>query len=202
MGVIAGLIAFGLALAVRPRAAARAPVRSTRLVEAHDALFDLHPTSARLSVRSRDGGFQRDLDLALVVDGTVRTLVLGRGDVHAVAGGLRATFPIPLDDATAEATLDLRPDGPHDALAVELSVADGPEVAGHSFGLRAELSSEGQAVFVPGIGTIADRAVVTGGALVVDGDPHPLGVASALGLVTVEALIEETQPPGSPCGSR
>ena len=53
-------------------------------------------------------------------------------------------------------------------------------------------------VFASGVGTIADRAQVSAGALLVDADPHPLAIASDHGTVNVEALIEEVQPPGEP----
>ncbi len=39
---------------------------------------------------------------------------------------------------------------------------------------------------------------MSGGALVVDADPHPLAIAGDHGPVNVEALIEEVQPPGEP----
>jgi len=55
MGVIAGLVAFGLAFATRSRGRVRAPTRTPNGMETRVAAFELHPTAARLSVRSRDG---------------------------------------------------------------------------------------------------------------------------------------------------
>ena len=81
MGIIAGLVAFGLAFATRTHGTARAPVRSPTGLETRIASFELHPAAARLSVRSRDGALSRELDLALVVDGTTRPLVLDRDEI-------------------------------------------------------------------------------------------------------------------------
>ena len=52
-----------------------------------------------------------------------------------------------------------------DALVVELAAPPTalPVLVGHTVALRAELSSEGQVVFVSGVGQIADRATVSGG---------------------------------------
>ena len=66
MGVIAGLVAFGLAFATRTHGTSHAPVRSPTGLQTHGASFELHPAAARLSVRSRDGALNRELDLALV----------------------------------------------------------------------------------------------------------------------------------------
>ncbi len=203
MGVIAGLVAFGLALANRPHAPRRPPQRAANLLDARDALFELHPGAARLSVQSRDRALSRDLDLALVVDGVSRPLVLGREELRASGDALRATFAVTFGEpgngaSTVDATLELRPDVARDALDVDLLAPDDAQLQGHTLGLRVELSSDGQVVFASGIGQIADRAQVTAGALVVDADPHPIGVVSDRGPVNVEALIEEVQPPGTP----
>ena len=103
--------------------------------------------------------------------------------------------------STVDATLELRPDAARDALDIDLLAPDDAQLQGHTLGLRVELSSDGQVVFASGIGQIADRAQVIAGALVVDADPHPIGVVSDRGPVNVEALIEEVQPPGTPCAS-
>ena len=201
MGVIAGLVAFGLAFATRTHGTSHAPVRSPTGLQTHGASFELHPAAARLSVRSRDGALNRELDLALVVDGATRPLVLDRDELQITPDGLRATLPVALGDATVDATLELRVDAPRDALLVDLVAAPDALTAipgEHSIALRAELSSEGQVVFVSGVGQIADRTQVNGGALLVDAEPHPVGILSPAGPVAVEALMEETQPPGEP----
>lgn len=201
MGVIAGLVAFGLALAGRPHSAGRAPQRAPNALEAQRAAFDLHAGAARLTVRSKDGAFTRDVDLGLVVDGTTRPLALGREDLRPAGDVLRAQFPLALDDSTTiDAMLELHADAARDALVVDLAapVTALPVLVGHTVALRAELSSEGQVVFVSGVGQIADRATVNGGALLVDAEPHPLGMVSDQGQLTVEALMEEVLPPGEP----
>jgi hypothetical protein len=196
MGVIAGLVAFGLAFATRPRGAPRAPARSPNVLETRLATFELHPAAARLSARSRDGALHSDVDLAIVVDGSVRPLVLDRDELHVVEDGLRASVPLVLGDSTLDATLEVRVDAPHDAVELELSAPVGAN--GHGVALRAELSSDGQVVFVSGVGPIADRATVSGGALLVDAEPHPLGLLSGDGPVSIEAMVEEALPPGEP----
>ncbi|HEY8038736.1 MAG TPA: CehA/McbA family metallohydrolase, partial [Polyangiaceae bacterium] len=200
MGVIAGLVAFGLAFATRPRGAARAPARSLDVLQTRAASFELHPAAARVSVRSRDGALSRDFDLSLVIDGEARPLTLDRSELRVVAEAVRGTVPVPIGDVTLDGTLELRPEAARDALAIDLTVTpgEGAALAGHTVSLRAELSSEGQVVFVSGVGQLADRATVSGGALVVDAEPHPLGVLSDQGPVTVEAMIEEALPPGEP----
>jgi hypothetical protein len=197
MGVIAGLVAFALAYATRPGAVTRSPPPVRPPLSTPGAVFELHPAASQLTVRSRDGLVTRDLDLALVVDGVSRPLALARGDLRAEAGAVRATLPVPIGDATVDAELELRVDPSRDALTAAITAPPGPETAGHEFALRAELSSEGQVVFVPGIGPIADRATVSGGALVVASEPHPVAIASAAGPVLVDALAEEE---GTPTG--
>lgn len=201
MGVIAGLVAFGLALAGRTHSAGHAPQRTPNALDAQRAAFDLHAGAARLTVRSKDGAFTSDVDLGLVVDGTTRPLALGREDLRPAGDVLRAQFPIALDDSTTiEANLELHADAARDALVVELAAPPTalPVLVGHTVALRAELSSQGQVVFVSGVGQIADRATVSGSALLVDADPHPLGMASDQGPLTVEAMMEEVLPPGEP----
>jgi hypothetical protein len=198
MGIIAGLVAFGLAFATRTRGTARVPVRAPNSLESRGATFELHPAAARLTVRSRDGALDRELDLALVVDGDTRPLALDRDELRATADGLRASVPIAVADATLEATLEIHVDAARDALLLDLTADPGAPVAGHGIALRAELSSEGQTVFVPGVGPIADRVTVNGGALLVDADPHPLGLLSPAGPILVEAMLEELVPPGEP----
>jgi hypothetical protein len=202
MGVIAGLAAFGLAMANRPHAARRAPTRVANALDARDALFELHPGAARLTVLSRDHAVSRDVDLALVVDGVSRPLVLARDELRPAGDALRATFAVAFGDPAAgdavDATLELRPDPGKEAMEASLSIPPGTDLNGHTLGLRVELSSDGQVVFATGVGPIADRAQVTAGAVVVDAVPHPLAVVGGRGPVNVEALIEEVQPPGTP----
>jgi hypothetical protein len=197
MGVIAGLVAFGIAYSTRPGGVIRAPAPPRPPLSTAGAIFELHPGASQLTVASRDGIVSRDIDLALTVDGASHPLALARGDVDAGADSLRATVRVPIGDATVDAELELRVDPEHDALSLVLTAPPGPETAGHEFALRAELSSEGQVVFVPGVGSIADRITVSGGALLVASEPHPIAIASAAGPVLVDALSEEE---GTPTG--
>jgi hypothetical protein len=199
MGVIAGLVAFGLAYTTRPGRGVKSPPPPRPPLSTPGAVFELHPAASQLTVKSRDGVVSRDIDLMLVVDGAPRPLALARGDLHAEPGALRAKVPVAIGDATVDADLELRVDSSRDALTVVMTAPPSPETAGHEFALRAELSSEGQVVFVPGVGPIADRATVSGGALVVESEPHPIAIASTAGPVLVDALAEEEgMPSGEP----
>jgi hypothetical protein len=194
MGVIAGLLAFGLAFATRPHGTARATTHAVTVLDSRIALFELHPAAGRLTVRSRDGALSRDVDLAVVVDGEPHSLSLSREDLRPSPDALRAAVPLPLGDTTVDAMLELRVDAARDALSLAL-VHVGPEAVGHAVALRAEMSSEGQVVFAAGVGQLADRATVAGTSLVVDADPHPLGIVSRDGMLTIDALIEDPTMP-------
>lgn len=198
IGLIAGLVACSLGYAARPHGILRAPTRAGTVLETRTATFELHPGAARLMVRSRDGTVARDLDLALVVDGATYPLTFGRDDLRTVAGGLRAAVAIPASDAPIDATIEFRADPAADVLSVVLSVRGGASAGAHAVALRAEMPSEGQVVFVSGVGQVADRATVTGGALVVDIEPHPLGVISSAGPIAVEAMLDEPNAQGEP----
>jgi hypothetical protein len=198
MGVIAGLMAFGLAYAARPRGAARAPTHAGTALQTRIAIFELHPGAARLSLRSRDGAVRRDIDLSLVIDGAVQSLALARDDLRSVAGALRATVPLAISDASVEGTLEFRADSTLDAVSVVLLGRAGLSTGVHTIALRAELPSEGQVVFASGIGQLADRASVTAGALVVDTEPHPIGIISSAGPIAVEAMLDEPNASGEP----
>ncbi len=215
MGIIAGLVAFGLTYALRPRASERAPARAPTVLRTRSATFELHPGAAQLTVASRDGAVRRDLDLAIVVDGTAHPLVLSRDALRAGPDMLRAAVVLALGDETLQARLELRADVARDALAIQVTAPPGPAGVSHVLGLRAELGSEGEVVFVPGVGPIADRATVSGASLVVDADPHPVALMSPSGPIEIDATAQEalapvqpmhlvastTAPPGTPAES-
>ena len=198
MGVIAGLVAYGLAIATRPRGANKPRARATTLLETTGASFELHPGAGRLTVRSRDGALNRDIDIELVVDGTVYPLALAREDLRTAQGSLRATLAVPVGDATAEAQIELHADSAHDSLAIDVTGPPSDIFDDHKLALRAELSSEGQVVFVPGVGQIADRATVSGSSLFIEAQPHPIAFMSTEGPIGIEALAEEEAVPVQP----
>lgn len=198
MGVIAGLVAYGLAVATRPRGANKPLARATTLLETPGASFELHPGAGRLTVRSRDGSLSRDVDLEIVVDGTVFPVALAREDLRTGPGSLRATIPVPVGDGTAETQIELHADTVHDSLAIDLTGPPSDVLDEHQVALRAELSSEGQVVFVPGVGQIADRATVSGSSLFIEGQPHPIALMSTEGPLGIEALAEEEAVPVQP----
>src|SRR5580704_11640950 len=100
MGVIAGLVAFGLAYATRPGAVTRMRAPPRPPLSTPGPVFELHPAASQLTVRSRDGLVSRDIDLTLVVDGTARPLALARGDLHAEADAVRATVSVTNGETT------------------------------------------------------------------------------------------------------
>jgi hypothetical protein len=204
MGVIAGVLAFALAYATRPGITTRATARGRPPLSTRHAVFELRAETSQLVAKSLDGALGREIDLSFVVDGVPRPFSLARKDLHPASGPgaardtLVATVPVPIGDASVDATLELVVDAARDALRIVVTAPPGADVAGHEYALRAELESDGQVVFVPGVGPIADRATVEGAALVVDAEPHPIAIASNAGPVVVDALSEEARPPGDP----
>lgn len=198
MGVIAGLVAFGLAYATGPHRPGAPKARTTPLLETPNATFELHPGASQLTLRSRDGSVGRDVDLAVLVDGVRLPLVVSREDLRTGTDAVTAVIPLPFGDATVEARLALRSDRGRDAAALELEVPLDSSTSGHTVALSAELTSEGEVVFVSGVGQIADRTSATGTAALLDSDPHPIAIFSASGPMTLEAVPQETALPVQP----
>ena len=211
MGAMAGLAAFGLAYATRPAPGAKPSARAGTSLATSGALFEFSAPTGRLRVKTRDRAYDSEIALSVVIDDVVQPVALAREDVQAVpasaGGGLRATVSLRAAEGTIEGTLVMRSDPASDAFGIELRVAGagrddddaGDADAGaarHRIALRAEVQAEGHAVFVPGVGQIADGALATGGALVVDAEPHPLAVASVGGPVVVEAMLEDPTAQG------
>jgi hypothetical protein len=198
MGVIAGLVAFGLAYSTRPTGLTRAPARVRPPLATPGAIFEIHPGVSQLAVRSRDGALNRHIDLAILVDGQLFPMALARGNLHTEPDSIRGTVAVPVGDATVDAQIELHVDPARNGLTIELTRPAGTDTGTHEFALQAELPADGHVVFVPGVGTIADRASVSGAALVVYDDPHPIAIASTNGPVAVDAIAEESAPPGEP----
>jgi hypothetical protein len=198
MGVIAGLVAYGLAFATRPRGANKPQARVPTVLETPGATFELHPGAGRVTMRSRDGSTSRDVDLALVVDGALYPLALAREDLRSGPATLRASVTLPIGETAVDAQIELHADGPRDALAIDVTADEDELLEGHHVALRADLSSDGQVVFVPGVGQIADRATVTGASLVVEAPVHPFALMSTAGPLSLEALPEEEAVPVQP----
>src|SRR5580704_8454102 len=106
IGVIAGLVAFGLAYSTRQHATSKAPARTATGFETREATFELHAAAGRVTVRSRDGALSRDFDLAAVVDGAVHPLAFARDDLRPSPGVLRALVSLPVGDTVVDATLE------------------------------------------------------------------------------------------------
>jgi hypothetical protein len=197
LGSVAGLIAFGLAYATgiygaRPRS--QETIDPTKL-EAGGSTFSLHEGASELTVKSADGKLSRDVQLSIVVDGAARPVSISREQMRATsAAGFTASFPLAIGADTVEGALDVQVDPPNDALHVELR-ARGNVVEGHTLSLRMDLSANGQIVFASGTGEIADGATVTGAAAVVDADPHPLGIVSSRGELSISAVVDDANAP-------
>jgi hypothetical protein len=192
MGALAGLIAFGIAYAMRHggdgwggRGGSGSKMASVV------AEFSVHPGGDGFTVQSSDGTVRREVDLVLLVDDVPRPLALGRSEIQTGGGGWTGSFTIALGDRTVDASLAIAVDRVNGALALDLRVAGADLPEPHTFALRAEMPSEGQVVFVSGVGELADRGTVNGTALVVDADPHPIGVVSTQGALTVTTTLDE-----------
>jgi hypothetical protein len=210
MGAMAGLAAFGLAYATRPPQRARSTTRAATTLQTPGVVFDFSAATGELHVRSRDGAYDEDIALAFVAGGTVQPVALSRDDIRAVGGGLRAAVTLRAGEGTLEGTLDMHADPASDALVIELRTpitrdeaedagdggAEDSGARGLEVALRGELQAEGHVVFVPGVGQIADGASVSGGALVIDADPHPFALLSSTGPVGVEALLADPTAQG------
>jgi hypothetical protein len=197
MGAIAGVVAFGLAYLARPRTWRNPRARAAMTLETPLATFELHAGAAQITVRSRDRALTRDVDLALVVDGTVRPFAIAREDVHQGLDALRVSIPVSLDQSVADLTLELREDRARDALLISVEGDPGAGAA-HEVSLRADLGSEGDVVFVAGVGQVADRTTASGTAVLFDASPRPLALMSARGPVAVDAVPENTSLPVEP----
>jgi hypothetical protein len=164
--------------------------------------FDFHPVTGLLSVRSTDNLFARDLQLSLVVDGEVRPLVVARQDVRARGRDLfGAAVPVEAGEDSFTAMLDLRVDGPSDALVAKLTVVADKLSAPHEVALRMDLPVDTMHAFVHGVGEIADLGNVMGKYVVVDDPLHPVGVTSATGPILVSASHEEGADLGARLGA-
>ena len=104
MGLIAALVAFGLAYATG-RATSTSTSKSvdpTRL-EAKSATFHFHQGAGRFTVSARDGAFARDVELSLVVDGSPRPISIAREEIRRTSGeGFHAVFPVAVGEQIAE----------------------------------------------------------------------------------------------------
>jgi hypothetical protein len=196
IGVAAGLLACALAYAWRPHP--KMPRRPKASVLATLwGRFELSPDGSQLGVRSRDGLLSRSIGLEVVVDGAPRPPGVSVNDLRSDPGSLRATLHVPSGDSILEVELEVRADPDLDALVVALRWPSGAS-GQHTLALKAEVQSEGQPVFVAGVGPLADRANVSGLSLIVDAEPHPLGVLSSTTPISVEATPEDAVLPVLP----
>jgi hypothetical protein len=196
VGVAAGL--FACALAYLWRAHARpSPSPTSRALVTLWGRFALSSDGSQLTVRSRDGSLSRVVGLQLVVDGDPRPLGLEREGLIGDRDSIRGRIRVPEGDGALEAELEVRADRALDALAITLRVPEGADGT-HSLRLRTDLQSEGQVVFVSGVGPVSDRANVSGHALLVDAEPHPLGILSSTAPISIEAVPEDAVLPVLP----
>lgn len=196
MGVIAGAVAFGLMSWTQPRATTS--LRTPRVFATRNATFALHLHAPLLTFASVDGALSQDVDVTVVVDEAVQPILLEHAALHPESGGVRARIPIALGRSTADADLEIMTDAANDAVRIQLALPQGPEARTHRFALRAEMASDAAGIFVSGVGRVSERATVSGNALLVELEPHPLAIASSVGPVGVETISEESLGPGEP----
>jgi hypothetical protein len=198
LGVVAGLVAFAFAHGVAPRSGGRPATRSVTELDTATAAYDLRFASGQLAVRSRDSLVARDIDLAVVVDGAVTPLSFARDDMRRSDGVLRASVRVVQGDSEFATTLAMRADAANGAISLALENTTDATIGDHAIALRAEIPSEGQIVFAPGLGSIADRTTVTSQSLVVGVEPHPLGVTSTTGPITIDVALDDLSSQGEP----
>ncbi|HSY21208.1 MAG TPA: CehA/McbA family metallohydrolase [Polyangiaceae bacterium] len=154
--------------------------------------------SPTLTVSAADGARSDDIELAVVVDESVQPIVVASMAMQLEPEGVRARIPIALEGSRFDVDLEMHVDIAHDALVAQLALPEIRQIGGHRLALRAELAADAATLFVSGTGTVAERAKVTGAALVLDTDPHPLAIASTSGPMAVETISEESLAPGEP----
>jgi hypothetical protein len=196
VGIAGGLVACALVYFWRAHPKASPSSNSGALVTIWGR-FELSPDGSQLTVRSRDGLLSRSVGLQFVVDDAPHPLEIAREDQSRDAGSLRAKIHVLPGDSTLQAELEVRVDRDRDALTLTLGLPPGAD-SGHSLRLKMDLQSEGQVVFVSGVGPVADRANVSGHALLVDAEPHPLGILSSTAPISIEATPEDAVLPVLP----
>ena len=197
LGVFAGVAAYALTSAIRPPA--RRPLAdSSATLRARTASFELHPDAPLVTVRSHDRAVGRDVSIALLVDGAPHPVILAQSPRRADPDTLVAAASAVIADVTVEFPIELRVDASHDTMAVTAGAPPAVDLAGHTFALQADMASDGQPIFVAGVGPVADRATVAGTSVTLDTVPHPIAIASAAGPISVDAMAGESQSPGEP----
>jgi hypothetical protein len=197
LGLFAGVGAYALTTALRP-ASRRPPAESSATLTAAHATFELHPDSPQLTIRSRDHAVGRDVAIALMVDGSPHPIALAPNPPRPDPDALAATAETVIGDSTVEFPIELRLDSARDSIAITATAPPAVDLGGHTFALQADMASDGQIIFVAGVGPVADRATVAGSSMTVDTEPHPIAVTSAAGPITVDAMAGEAQSPGEP----
>ncbi len=183
--------ALGRACAHSPRQRPLGPrtPTGTMLVGRH-VTYTFHPGTGRVTVRSVDGAFLRDLDLECLVDGDAHALELGQeARVHgdSLAVSLRAdTGGTPIDLLAT-----FRLEAASDALVVTLSPRAPVGGTPHALALRVDIPTEGRTAFISGVGELGDLGTVMGPMVTIDADPAPLGIVSRNGPVEVAAVVDE-----------
>ena len=194
-GALTVLVARGCS-GSRPRAPGRLAL-GTSLV-ARDFSFTIHSgPESRMTLRSQDGAFERDLSMWVIVDGAVHTLDLARSRMRFEADAVTGGVTVELGGSTVEASITFRVERDADALVAVISLP--PQAfEGHAIGLRFEVPTLGSGAFVSGTGALSDLGAVSGRFVSVDADPYALGFASARGSLEVSAVADEGAENGSP----
>lgn len=200
IGAVSGLLTLGIVRGSVHHTTDKTGTRSVRApgggrLQGQRVAFALQSSLGRVTARSLDGLLTLPMELSLLVDGEPQPLPIARLEPLASRYGLGAPAVIDIGGKAISAVVEFHLDMPTDALIVELSIPDSAALGPHTLALRFDLPSEGRVAFVSGIGEISDTAQVAGKILVIDGDPHPVGVVSAAGPLGVRAHAEEEGPP-------
>jgi hypothetical protein len=205
-GVLAIFAARGCATA-RPELPGRVSGSS---IATRNVTYTLHPgKEPRITLRTIDSQLESQLPLALIVDGTPREIGIDKSELRADGDTVVAPVHFDLDGNDQVVTLTVRTARPADALEI---LADAPQLgADHTLALGIEISSEGgipPAVFVSGVGSVADLGTVSGRFAVFSEGASPgqqgsvespvLGVTSVGGPLDITSASDEEHEPGAP----
>lgn len=198
---VAGLVALALVSgAQRGHRDVRAAARGGEVTTLSGPLarYTFHPASGRLEIATIDGASRVDLEMSLVVDGVERPLVMRRADVQLKdKNTLAGELPIELGEERATGTLELRMDPGADLVTASLTVTPEGGSAAHTYALRTSIAPEGRAVFVPGVGEVADVSTVEGTSVTIDDDLHPFALVSTQGALTIAEQPPDADTPGA-----
>ncbi len=190
---LAAFAARGCASRPGPGASAAPLALSTRI-----GSFTLHPgPDTRLAVHATSGA-EREMALALVVDGVRHSFAPDRSRVRVEEGALTATSRVEVGGGALSVSATLRVDPRSQALVASATELGGPDAGTHGLAVRVELPTEGRSAFVSGVGEVADLGSVAGQIVTLPAELMVLGFAARHGALQITSEAGDERDPGSP----